>query len=71
MRLLCLCGDPAGLYFALLMKRHNPAHHVTLVERNRAFDTFGWGVVLSDQTLTNLQAADPVSTQQIGDAFNH
>lgn len=71
MRFLCLGGGPAGLYFALLMKLQHPAHHVTVVERNRAFDTFGWGVVLSDQTLANLQAADPVSAQQIGEAFNH
>ena len=53
------------------MKLQNPAHVVTVVERNRPFDTFGWGVVLSDQTLGNLSAADPVSAQLIGDAFNH
>jgi anthraniloyl-CoA monooxygenase len=71
MRILCIGGGPAGLYFALLMKKASPAHVVRVVERNRAFDTFGWGVVLSDQTLTNLQLADPVSAQQIGDAFYH
>jgi anthraniloyl-CoA monooxygenase len=71
MRILCLGGGPAGLYFALLMKLQNPANVVTVVERNRPFDTFGWGVVLSDQTLGNLRAADPVSAQLIGDAFNH
>jgi len=71
MRILCLGGGPAGLYFALLMKLQNPAHIVTVVERNRPFDTFGWGVVLSDQTLDNLRLADPVSAQLIGDAFNH
>ena len=71
MRILCLGGGPAGLYFALLMKLQNPAHVVTVVERNRPFDTFGWGVVLSDQTLGNLRASDPVSAQLIGDAFNH
>jgi len=71
MHILCLGGGPAGLYFALLMKLQNPAHQVTVVERNRPFDTFGWGVVLSDQTLENLRAADPVSAQLIGDAFNH
>ena len=71
MRILCLGGGPAGLYFALLMKLQNPANVVTVVERNRPFDTFGWGVVLSDQTLDNLRAADPVSAQLIGDAFNH
>ena len=71
MRIVCLGGGPAGLYFALLMKLQNPANVVTVVERNRPFDTFGWGVVLSDQTLGNLRAADPVSAQLIGDAFNH
>ncbi|WP_421956686.1 bifunctional salicylyl-CoA 5-hydroxylase/oxidoreductase [Polaromonas sp.] len=71
MRILCLGGGPAGLYFALLMKLQNPANEVTVVERNRPFDTFGWGVVLSDQTLGNLRVADPVSAQLIGDAFNH
>ena len=71
MRILCLGGGPAGLYFALLMKLQNPAHVVTVVERNRPFDTFGWGVVLSDQTLENLNHADPVSARLIGDAFNH
>jgi anthraniloyl-CoA monooxygenase len=71
MRILCLGGGPAGLYFALLMKLQNPAHAITVVERNRPFDTFGWGVVLSDQTLGNLRAADPASAQLIGDAFNH
>jgi len=71
MRIVCLGGGPAGLYFALLMKLQNPAHVVTVVERNKPFDTFGWGVVLSDQTLGNLRTADPVSAQLIGDAFNH
>ena len=71
MRILCLGGGPAGLYFSLLMKLQDPEHVVTVVERNRPFDTFGWGVVLSDQTLGNLRAADPVSAQLIGDAFNH
>ena len=71
MRILCLGGGPAGLYFALLMKLQNPAHQITVIERNRPFDTFGWGVVLSDQTLANLHAADTVSAQLIGDAFNH
>lgn len=71
MNILCIGGGPAGLYFALLMKQRNPAHRVVVVERNRPFDTFGWGVVLSDQTLDNLRAADPVSARLIGDAFNH
>ena len=71
MNIVCLGGGPAGLYFSLLMKLQDPTHVITVVERNRPFDTFGWGVVLSDQTLGNLRAADPVSAQLIGDAFNH
>ena len=71
MNIVCLGGGPAGLYFALLMKLQDPGHVITVVERNRPFDTFGWGVVLSDQTLGNLRAADLVSAQLIGDAFNH
>lgn len=70
-RILCIGGGPAGLYFGLLMKRRFPTLDVTVVERNRPFDTFGWGVVFSDQTLTNLKRADPESAQLIGDAFNH
>jgi anthraniloyl-CoA monooxygenase len=71
MNILCLGGGPAGLYFSLLMKLQSAAHHITVVERNRPFDTFGWGVVLSDQTLANLRKADPESAQLIGEAFNH
>ncbi len=71
MNILCIGGGPAGLYFALLMKQQNPSHRITVVERNRPYDTFGWGVVLSDQTLDNLRVADPHTAQLIGDAFNH
>src|SRR5713226_93035 len=48
-------GGPAGLYFAILMKRADPAHRITVLERNRPDDTFGWGVVFSDQTLENFR----------------
>ena len=71
MNILCIGGGPAGLYFGLLMKLQDPAHRVVVVERNRPFDTFGWGVVLSDQTLDNLRQADPVTGNLIGDALNH
>jgi anthraniloyl-CoA monooxygenase len=71
MNILCLGGGPAGLYFAVLMKQQNPANVITVVERNRPFDTFGWGVVLSDQTLANLQVADAPSARLIGESFHH
>lgn len=71
MNILCIEGDPSGLYFALLMKLRQPAARVTVVERNRPFDTFGWGIVLSGQTLANLRRADPKCAQLVGDAFNH
>jgi anthraniloyl-CoA monooxygenase len=71
MRIVCIGGGPAGLYFGLLMKLRHPAHDVSVIERNRPYDTFGWGVVFSDQTLENLRAADAPSAEMILDAFNH
>lgn len=69
MKVLCLGGGPAGLYFAISMKLRDPAHDVTVLERNRANDTFGWGVVLSDEALSRMQANDPASCQAIRDHF--
>ena len=71
MRIVCIGGGPAGLYFALLMKKLDPGHDVSVIERNRPYDTFGWGVVFSDQTLGNLHAADAPTHDQILEAFNH
>ena len=71
MKIVCIGGGPAGLYFGLLMKLADNGHEVTVVERNRPYDTFGWGVVFSDATLENLKEADPISARQISDAFNH
>jgi anthraniloyl-CoA monooxygenase len=71
MNILCIGGGPAGLYFSLLMKQQNPAHQITVVERNRPYDTFGWGVVFSDQTLANLVNADAPTARAILQAFNH
>ncbi|MFZ6680755.1 bifunctional salicylyl-CoA 5-hydroxylase/oxidoreductase [Undibacterium sp. Tian12W] len=71
MNILCIGGGPAGLYFSLLMKKQNPAHQITIVERNRAYDTFGWGVVFSDQTLGNLVNADEQTARSILQSFNH
>ena len=59
MRIVCIGGGPAGLYFAILMKRQDPRHEITVFERNRPDDTFGWGVVFSDQTLENLAGGRP------------
>lgn len=64
-----LGGGPAGLYFAISLKMRSPHVNVAVFERNRADDTFGWGVVLSDETLTNLDANDPVSAASIRDHF--
>ncbi len=71
MRIVCIGGGPAGLYFALLMKQLQPAHHITVVERNRPYDTFGWGVVFSDATLLNMRAWDRETANAIEVAFNH
>ncbi len=71
MNIVCIGGGPAGLYFALLMKKQNPGHTLTVIERNRPYDTFGWGVVFSDQTLGNLVNADEPSARTILQSFNH
>jgi anthraniloyl-CoA monooxygenase len=69
MNILCLGGGPAGLYFAISMKLRDPAHRVTVLERNRANDTFGWGVVLSDDALSRMRTNDPVSAAAIRGNF--
>ena len=71
MKIVCIGGGPAGLYFAILMKKANPAHDITVYERNRPHDTFGWGVVFSDQTLANLKGGDETSQSRIIDSFAH
>ncbi|WP_170378162.1 bifunctional salicylyl-CoA 5-hydroxylase/oxidoreductase [Ruegeria atlantica] len=69
MRIACLGGGPAGLYFGISMKLRNPAAEVEVIERNRPDDTFGWGVVLSDETLDNLAVNDPISAERIREQF--
>jgi anthraniloyl-CoA monooxygenase len=71
MRIVCIGGGPAGLYFALLMKQLDPSHHITVVERNRPYDTFGWGVVFSDATLDGMRRWDVPTADAIEVAFNH
>jgi anthraniloyl-CoA monooxygenase len=71
MNIVCLGGGPAGLYFALLMKQQDPAHEITVVERNMPYDTFGWGVVFSDQTMENMRRCDAPTAAEIEQAFNH
>lgn len=71
MKIICIGGGPAGLYFGLLMKKQDPAHEITVIERNRPYDTFGWGVVFSDQTLGNLVNADEPTATAILQSFNH
>ena len=71
MRIVCIGGGPAGLYFSLLMKKLHPEHHIRVIERNRPYDTFGWGVVFSDQTMASMQKWDKESADEIQQAFNH
>ncbi|HEV7285029.1 MAG TPA: NAD(P)-binding protein, partial [Kaistia sp.] len=71
MKIVCIGGGPAGLYFSILMKKADQRHDITVYERNRPYDTFGWGVVFSDETLRNLDGADEKSKKQILDSFAH
>ncbi|MCA0425499.1 MAG: bifunctional salicylyl-CoA 5-hydroxylase/oxidoreductase [Proteobacteria bacterium] len=71
MRIVCIGGGPAGLYFALLMKARHPTHIITVIERNRPYDTFGWGVVFSDAMMEAMRAWDPETAREVQDAFNH
>ena len=71
MRIVCIGGGPAGLYFGLLMKKLHPTHDVEVVERNRPYDTFGWGVVFSDATMEAMKVWDSQTAAEIQSAFNH
>lgn len=71
MKIVCLGGGPAGLYLAIAMKLKNASHEVAVYERNKPNDTFGWGVVFSDQTMENLQMVDPASASAINAEFIH
>ncbi len=75
MKIVCIGGGPAGLYFALLMKQlgreHGTAHDISVVERNKPYDTFGWGVVFSDATMDNMREWDRDTADAIEASFAH
>jgi anthraniloyl-CoA monooxygenase len=68
-KIVILGGGPAGLYSGLLIKKANPTHDITIIERNPANVTYGWGVVFSDRTLASFQRADYKSYEQITNRF--
>ena len=69
MKILCLGGGPASLYFSILMKRQDPSHQITVVERGQRDSTWGFGVVFSDDTLRGFLDADPISYKRIVEEF--
>ncbi len=71
MKIVCIGGGPAGLYFALLYKKARPDAQITVVERNAPGVTFGWGVVFSDETLSYLEENDVPTHQAITKSFAH
>src|SRR3989338_5695608 len=68
MQINILGGGPAGLYFAILMKKQDPAHTITIYERDGPEDTFGWGIVFSDQTFAFLKDSDEETYAEISQA---
>lgn len=68
MRIACVGGGPAGLYFALSMKLRDPRHDITVFERNPAGSAHGWGVTFGDELLAELRTSDPLSAREIGQA---
>ena len=62
-------GGPGGLYFSILMKLANPDHQITVYEQNKPNDTFGFGVVFSDETLENFMGQDPITYNEIKKNF--
>ena len=69
MKIAIIGGGPAGLYAAILLKKQRPEAEITVYERNRADDTFGFGVVFSDATLDNFEKYDPPSYRRITQEF--
>ncbi|WP_432845748.1 FAD-dependent monooxygenase [Amycolatopsis sp. CA-161197] len=71
MRVAVAGGGPGGLFFATLVRRADPSVEVTVFERNRADDTFGFGVVFSDRTLAGIHEADPVLREALAEHGRH
>src|SRR5512143_3368120 len=71
MRIASIGAGPAALYFAILHKKQHPSDEIVLYERNAPLQTFGWGVVFSDETLSNFEEADKPSHDAIKKAFCH
>ncbi len=71
MEIVCIGGGPAGLYFSILMRKAFPKSRIRVLERNRPDDTFGWGVVFSDETLGAFEDADPESYAEITASFKY
>ncbi|MFB3066120.1 MAG: FAD-dependent monooxygenase, partial [Planctomycetota bacterium] len=69
MKITCVGGGPAGLFFAILMKKADPAHEIRLYERDPRDATFGWGVVFSDETLDNIEESDPETYKRMSHSF--
>ncbi len=71
MKIACIGGGPASLFFSILMAKQSPGHDITVYERNRRGDTFGFGVVFSDETLANIAETDPDSIAAIESEFRY
>jgi anthraniloyl-CoA monooxygenase len=71
MRIVSIGGGPAGLYTSILLKKALPQASISVYERNRADDTFGWGVVFSSETLSGFELADAPSYRRITEEFRY
>ena len=69
MRIAIIGGGPGGLYFSALMKQLDPQHEIVVWERNAAEDTFGFGVVFSDETLGGIANADATIAAAMASQF--